>query len=472
MKTEAQALEFLSGQIGDIVFGTAFLLFGLLAAAIAALRRRFGVQVLAWLALWSGMYGGRLLISSPVVALILPGWFPGFRDRANVVVGYLILVVALQYWRQLTRGGLRRLLKAAMLAGLAVAVAGIAWYLVSGTAGAFMPLNNLIATACLLAVITVLSVRRLAKRFLVLNESGVLAAGTLVFAAEALYNNLSSTFNYRALHVLDHLGFAVLLLSLAFVAARMVFANERRLLAIESELETARRIQASILPAAVPQLEKARVVAAYRPMAAVAGDFYDFLAADRQGTGFLIADVAGHGVPAALIASMLKVALRTEEGRADEPGELLGGLNRVLGAQLRERFVSAAYLWLDRGARRARYSAAGHPPLLHWRADGGELQRIESNGLLFGVSADARYPVRELALAAGDRLLLYTDGLVESRDAGGEEFGEARLGQVLGGQGGLPAEAIAQGLLAELDRWRPRGVPQQDDITLIAVDIL
>ena len=73
-------------------------------------------------------------------------------------------------------------------------------------------------------------------------------------------NNLSSVFHYRALHVLDHLGFAALLLSLAFVAARMTFANERRLLAIESELETARRIQASILPAAVPKLDNARVV--------------------------------------------------------------------------------------------------------------------------------------------------------------------------------------------------------------------
>ena len=137
----------------------------------------------------------------------------------------------------------------------------------------------------------------------------------------------------------------------------------------------------------------------------------------------------------------------------------------MLSGQLREQFVTAAYLWLDTSARRARYSAAGHPPLLHWRAGSRELLRIESNGLLFGVSAAADYPVRELELAAGDRLLLYTDGLVEGMNAGGEEFGAARLEQVLrraaraaGGSGFKATVGRARSLASAT-------VAQQDDFT-------
>ena len=91
----------------------------------------------------------------------------------------------------------------------------------------------------------------------------------------------------------------------------MVLTNERRLLEIQAELDVARQIQTSILPTDVPELRGLRISATYRPMASVAGDFYEFLPVDREHAGFLIADVCGHGVPAALIASMLKVAARS-----------------------------------------------------------------------------------------------------------------------------------------------------------------
>jgi serine phosphatase RsbU (regulator of sigma subunit) len=148
-------------------------------------------------------------------------------------------------------------------------------------------------------------------------------------------------------------------------------------------------------------------------MAAVAGDFYWFIAVDPHRAGFLVADVSGHGVPAALIASMIKVPMQSVVPCADDPQAVLRGLARALSGQLHGQFVTAAYLWLDTENRRALYSAAGHPPLLRWRK--GKLERIQSNGLLLGVRPeDDAYPVCTTPIQPGDRFLLYTDGLTET----------------------------------------------------------
>ena len=112
---------------------------------------------------------------------------------------------------------------------------------------------------------------------------------------------------------------------------------------------------------------------------------------------------------------MIKVAMQSVVSCAHEPREVLRGLNRILYGQSRDQLVSA-YLWLDIENRKALYSAAGHPPLLRWRE--GNLERIHTNGLLFGVNPEADYPVCELSIHSGDRLLLYTDGVTEPQDVG------------------------------------------------------
>jgi sigma-B regulation protein RsbU (phosphoserine phosphatase) len=197
---------------------------------------------------------------------------------------------------------------------------------------------------------------------------------------QALYANLARPMGLDSPRALGHFGFAALLFSFGYVALQQVAANERRLLAVENELAIARDIQLSILPSGTPRIQHLGMSAAYRPMAAVAGDFYDFVTADQNRVGILVADVAGHGVPAALIASMIKVAMQSVVSCAHDPGAVLRELNRVLCGELRGRLVSAAYLWIDTQSRSVSYSAAGHPPLLRWAR--GALQRIESNGLL------------------------------------------------------------------------------------------
>ena len=114
---------------------------------------------------------------------------------------------------------------------------------------------------------------------------------------------------------------------------------------------------------------------------------------------------------------------------ADSPASVLRGVERVLSGQLRGQFVSAAYLWLDTESQKALYSAAGHLPLLH--GSQGELESIQSNGLIFGVQSDCDYPVREISITAGDRFLLYTDGLIEPENTNRESFGDRRLEEVV-----------------------------------------
>ena len=187
-------------------------------------------------------------------------------------------------------------------------------------------------------------------------------------------------------------------------------------------------------------------------MTAVAGDFYEFLPVDERRAGFLVADVSGHGVPAALIASMIKVAVHSVAASAADPAELLVRLRGALHGHLRGQYVTAACLWLDTEALTARYSAAGHPPLALWRAAEDRLSRVESNGILFGVEVDSAYPTRELALAPGDRLVLYTDGLTEAENASGEPFGRLAAGA---GPGRAPV-APGRGGVARAARRRAR----------------
>jgi phosphoserine phosphatase RsbU/P len=464
-----EAALLLGDRVANIIVGTIFLFAGLSAGALALLRRRPGTRAIIWLGLWSAMYGASPLANALVSLQVAPRWLYLSVPYLDTATSYLILVVALLAFVELSRDGLRRFLLGLVLISLGIAVAGIAAFIFTGSSDRFTPYNNFLATFTLIVLLIAMAVPRLSRGLHELSSRGVLMAGTLIFAAEALYANLGRPLGYRSPFILDSLAFAAFLFSLGYVAMQTMFSNERRLLAIERELAVAREIQASILPAASPAIEHLSIAATYLPMTAVAGDFYDFLPVDRERMGILVADVSGHGVPAALIASMIKVASQAVLACAQDPRQVLRGLDAILSTQLRGQFVSAAYLWLDTERRIARYSAAGHPPLLRWRD--GQMDRIESNGLLLGVSRGSDYPVCELPLRAGDRFLLYTDAVTEGENSRGEAFGDGALEAFLRKNQSRPASELGDQLLSAIRCWQPAGTPQQDDLTLIVIDV-
>lgn len=471
MNTTDAALETLRGEVIDIVLGTVFLTVGGTACAIAAIRWRTGVRILVWWGIFSGMYGLQKLGQTPTILTVLPHSLKSAAPYVNTAVMYLLLVSALFAWRELSLGKLRFLVHLEILVALAIALVGVGTFVLGGPADKWMFYNNLLAVLAMLVLLAVVLVPKF-SRFLVIPHHRVLAAGTLIFALEVLYTNLGIVLQYRPLPLVDSLGFAILLFALGYVALEILFADERRLLSIETELEMARQIQSSILPAKVPEFENLRIAASYHPMTAVAGDFYQFVRSDNNHLGILVADVSGHGIPAALISSMIKVAMQSVAVHADDPAQVLGGLNRILSSEAQGQFASAAYVWIDTENRNALYSAAGHPPLLCWRNTRGELQRIQSNGLLLGVEPASEYPVCSVPFEPTDRVLLYTDGVTETENAAGEEFGNRQLERVVRNNRLQPASELSRQVLSEVQRWRPAAVNQQDDITLIVVDVL
>ena len=417
------------------------------------------------------MYGAMHLSQPQAVVAALPRWLQITAPYANTAMAYLLVVVGSLSFLELSLGKVRFVIQAAVFVGLAIAVAGTGLFVLTGSNNKLMLYNSLLAACILLVLTTVVAVPGLSRKYMVLPDRGVLAVGTFVFAIEALYANLSSLLGFATARILDHLGFAILLLSFGYAALQLVFANERRLLSVENELAIAREIQTSILPRCVPEINNLSISAAYLPMTAVAGDFYEFIPIDQRRVGILVADVSGHGVPAALISSMIKVAMQSVVTVADDPAQVLRGLNRILSTELRGQLTSAAYLWIDTESHGARYSAAGHPPLLLWRDTRGALERIESNGLLFGVTHDSEYPVRYLAIESRDRFLMYTDGMVEAEDARGESFGDRQLEQVVRNNRSQPASELSRQLLSEVQSWQRSPMTQQDDITLILIDV-
>jgi phosphoserine phosphatase RsbU/P len=245
----------------------------------------------------------------------------------------------------------------------------------------------------------------------------------------------------------------------------------QQLLTIQKELETARQIQLSILPSEIPKIESLDIAARYIPMTSVAGDFYDFIVLDERHIGILVADVSGHGMPAALIASMLKIALSAQAAHVADPARVLLGLNQALCGKFQHHFVTAAYLYLDMEKQTLTYAGAGHPPLLLW-GDSEGVRSVEENGLFLGKFSFATYTSIELPLRTADRILLYTDGIPETANPEGIEFGAEFFKRFLEKDESVSADRFADSLIEEMLRWSERGLADMDDdITIVAIQV-
>jgi len=473
---DSQLQTMLSGQIFLLFSGASFFIVGLTSLAVAAIRRNSGggVRAVVFLGIWSTMYAVQRLTECSTLVTIFPRWLQSCVPYVETSITYLLIVAAALSFRELVVGKLRRFVTALALSGLFIALLAVGWFVVTGEKYTLIRYNNLISAGVLIVLLVFLSIPTLNRKYGVLQYRGVLLIGCIIFCVEALYVSLvhSRGMGHDIGSGWDDLGFAALLSSLAYVDLQRVYANERRLSTIENDLAIARQVQFSILPTTTPQLSRLRIAAAYEPMTAVAGDFYEFLPVDEHRIGFLITDVSGHGVSAALIASMIKVAVQSVAAHAADPAELLRHLRGILSADLRGQFVSAAYLWIDTKAGNALYSAAGHPPLLHWHAANSSVERVTSNGALFGVPFETEYPLRELPCSPGDRFLLYTDGISEPENELGEAFGESKLEQIVHDNPSVSADELSRQVLTQLTLWQPAETPQQDDLTLIVIEAL
>jgi sigma-B regulation protein RsbU (phosphoserine phosphatase) len=268
-------------------------------------------------------------------------------------------------------------------------------------------------------------------------------------------------------------GFLVLVICLWYVTAQRIILDDRRLISLTDEMRAATTIQNAILPRQIPFLENADIAVRYAPMAAVAGDLYDFAQFNPRCMGVLVADVMGHGVPAALIASMVKVAVSIQCGSDGDPASVIAGLNTILYKEAHEQYVTAMYLNLDTANGTGRHAGGAHPPPLLWRRRTQSLEKIGEPGLLLGVRQNEVYDESEFHFESGDRLLLYTDGLIEAENASGESFGDTALPAFIKERRNLAPEQFVGLLLSEVLAWSHEGPGQgqADDITIVVIDL-
>jgi serine phosphatase RsbU (regulator of sigma subunit) len=240
------------------------------------------------------------------------------------------------------------------------------------------------------------------------------------------------------------------------------------LVALSRELQVARDIQQSLLPRQMPAASGLRIRGSFLPMSAVAGDFYDVTMQDDGGVVVIVADVSGHGVPAALVASMVKVAFAAEVERYDRPGDILAGINRALTGKFERAYVTACCVAIDESRHTIAYAAAGHPPPLLRRHD-GRIERLEEGGIALALLPVAGYTTAEVPFRAGDRLLLFTDGLLEAtRGDDGDFFGDAELARVVSGM--PPSADLSERVLDAHRAWIGNGASLSDDVTLVVVE--
>jgi sigma-B regulation protein RsbU (phosphoserine phosphatase) len=232
-------------------------------------------------------------------------------------------------------------------------------------------------------------------------------------------------------------------------------------------------IQRSLLPARLPTVPTLDLAAHYQPSQSAGGDYYDFFPLPDGKWGVVIADVSGHGTPAAVLMAVTHCIAHTMPGQAQPPARVLEYLNHHL-ATLYTRsngsFITAFYGIYNPADRTLTYACAGHnPPRLKRCLDGTMLALDKASGLPLGIIPDGKYDDSVLQLQRGDQIIFYTDGITEAADSNGNMFGSARLDRVLENCS-LQASALLDSILNSVEDFTG-GRPADDDRTIIVARV-
>ena len=236
---------------------------------------------------------------------------------------------------------------------------------------------------------------------------------------------------------------------------------------LKLELDEAREIQRGLMPRRMPQLRGFSLASAWQPAHTVSGDYLAAFKFDEAHASLCVADVAGKGFPAALLMSNLQAALKSLTSERIAPSELCLKLNRIMcGNTPLRKFVTCFYGDLDVSSRKLTFTNAGHNPPMLMRGR-GECVRLDEGGPVIGAFCESSYVQQEIQLHEGDKLLLFTDGVTEARDASGDEFGEHRLQEFLREFRGSNAAELRTQILNSVTQFC--GDIFDDDATLMVV---
>jgi serine phosphatase RsbU (regulator of sigma subunit) len=292
----------------------------------------------------------------------------------------------------------------------------------------------------------------------------LLLALILLFFPAGGFNYQGSTGN-----VSFHLNFQIWGGLLMFLVLLLELADR---VVMKRDLEIAKEIQAWLLPGAPLQIPGYQIAYATRPANTVAGDYYDVILRPGQSASedrvlFVVADVAGKSIPAAMLMATFQASLRTLSSSRASLAELVAGLNRYScsNSQGGVRFTTAFLAELDPATGHMVYVNAGHnAPIL--RRGAGGVEKLEVGGIPMGIFENASYQVETIRLGGGDSLVIFTDGVVEAINAKGDEYGEPELIELIGRQAAATPSELVSTLLRTLDAF-VGNTPQHDDMTCL-----
>lgn len=453
-----------------LLVGFMYLVLGMLAFVIFGLRFHKNEGFIAFLGLLNISFGITMLHDNPLIQLTaLPSAI--FWDIALPLVAFIIPVAFILFIRYFIGWGWRNsiliLLLFSVVQGGYRLIISFSQPLVSNFEGTSSTIFGVLSVIVLFLHMFLPDMRKN-------KEVQVIGAGLGFYLLAIFYNNLAQFQILPERLSFDDPAYFIFNLSMIYVAFKRISNTEKEFYAVRKDLETARSIQTAILPENNPKGDAFEISSAYWPMALIGGDYYDYQLPDKSHVGLLVADVSGHGISAALIASMLKVAFTSQVHNSRNPAKVLEQINLSLMGQLNNEFITAGYLDVDTIEKKIVYASAGHPPLLIHKRKNDTIDEIKVPGIPIGVLDDTQYNETSLAVERGDRLVMYTDGITEVFNYAGKALGKDYFMDLIKDSKNLFADDATANILHEINKWagKEAGDQHEDDITLVIFDVL
>ena len=237
------------------------------------------------------------------------------------------------------------------------------------------------------------------------------------------------------------------------------------------DLEQARGVQMALLPDALPENEKYQLGSRYLPAERLGGDFFDIVPlAHGNKLGVMVADVCGHGVSAAFTTAMTKITFRNSCFNSEDPAEVIYQMNEELFGNIKSGFVTVFYGVLDLDKNTFHFASGGHPPLLVHRRKDDSIEELKAQATFLGSFNGVEFTSEFTQVSKGDRILFYTDGIFESQNIEGEQFGIERVNELLRKNKNEPVQTLLDTMIKALVEFID-GVEFDDDITVVGIDI-
>lgn len=238
---------------------------------------------------------------------------------------------------------------------------------------------------------------------------------------------------------------------------------------IKKELEYAKRLQQFIIPKDFSGIHYPKISGRYLPISDIGGDLFDCYKISDTKVGILIADVTGHGIPAALVMSMAKIVFSFNANKIFSTHELMTKINGEMRQLLLDmQYITAFYMLIDTDNKSITYTNAGHTRPLYYRKNSDKIIALDTNGFFLGIQDESMYEQKTISYEKGDRCILYTDGITEIKNSEKDDFGEMRLAQCLKYDHDS-GDTFCENLLRKVDNFAPVN-DRADDIAFVYVE--